>query len=864
MSHSTLITDYLGTGTAASRPVAPNLPTGCLGVWLASDTGEASLWNGSTWQDIASVNTIVSGNGIAQTGSIFGTGTVSVKLGAGLSFSSGSIVAAVPSLTAGAGIASVTSGTIVANYQAAAVTALGTGLSNTSGTLSASASSLTAGAGIVSVTSGTIVANYQGTTVTSLGTGLANVAGALTPNWRAGTVTSVSTGLDLTAGVLTATGVASLTAGAGITSVTSGTIVANWNGGTVAALAANQLVISSTTLGIKTGPTIQVVQGTSLMVVNSNTSTAFPATATTSSSLIVGADNLSAGPEVIAVAGTVTGTVGASLLIGGRINGSLASPSPLSTDDRIMGIAIRGYETAYSAARVIWTANAGSTWTGSNWENYQVFSTVPNGSTTATERMRLLSGGALLIGTTVAVGSEKLRVVGDVNTSGTETVGGIIINGGSVITAIGSGLTNTSGTLSAAAGSSALTPNIQTASYSVLATDVGKLVIANATTATTLTVPALATIGSNNVLEFTNINTGFVTVTVGGSNGTIDAAGTTFFLGKGQFARLTNNGTNWFTEGPGGFLLTSGGGGVAVCGTAHVMSGAVGNAFIGGGGTNTASGGNSGILAGASNSVSATNGQAIGATNTIGASANSSVLVGTSNTNNSSSTSMILGLSNTASSGNSVIVGILNNGGTGQSVLVGRSLTSTSGNNYALGETITMTGSSATSLGFQGNDRGNARALIRAFGGPGTTVGPSQTEDHMLWNTNHGTISVTLTTDGAAGSSANVASIGTKTSGLFWGSFIISDQANGNANTYYMATPGVITKGTSAATTVVSGVTILPGPTLGSGLILQAIPAITADTTNGGLAITYQPPLLNTDTIFAQAHIILDVMKGQA
>lgn len=255
MSHSTLITDYLGTGTIASRPTAPNLPAGCLGVWLASDTGAASLWNGSVWQDIASLNTVVSGNGIAQTGSIFGSGTISLKVGAGLTFSSG---------------------TLVGGWQATAVTSLGTGLTNTAGVLSASSSSLTAGAGIVSVTSGTIVANYQATTVTAIGAGLTNTSGTLTATGSGGTVTNVATnngvtggpitgsgtiglstrgtislmgnpgtavavpsdiaigpGLTLSAvGTLSATGVASLTAGAGIVSVTSGTIVANYQAAT--------------------------------------------------------------------------------------------------------------------------------------------------------------------------------------------------------------------------------------------------------------------------------------------------------------------------------------------------------------------------------------------------------------------------------------------------------------------------------------------------------------------------------------------------------------------------------------------------------------------------------------------------------
>jgi hypothetical protein len=54
MATSTLVTDYLGYGTAASRPASPNLPTGAVGIYFATDTGAVSLWNGSAWVTISS------------------------------------------------------------------------------------------------------------------------------------------------------------------------------------------------------------------------------------------------------------------------------------------------------------------------------------------------------------------------------------------------------------------------------------------------------------------------------------------------------------------------------------------------------------------------------------------------------------------------------------------------------------------------------------------------------------------------------------------------------------------------------------------------------------------------------------------
>lgn len=49
MAHSTLITDYMGYGVAASRPASPNVPSGCLAFYYATDTLVESAWNGAAW-----------------------------------------------------------------------------------------------------------------------------------------------------------------------------------------------------------------------------------------------------------------------------------------------------------------------------------------------------------------------------------------------------------------------------------------------------------------------------------------------------------------------------------------------------------------------------------------------------------------------------------------------------------------------------------------------------------------------------------------------------------------------------------------------------------------------------------------------
>lgn len=60
------LVDYLGSGTAAARPVAPVLTTGSIGIYYATDTGATSVWDGSSWHSIG-------GGGSVAWGSITGS-----------------------------------------------------------------------------------------------------------------------------------------------------------------------------------------------------------------------------------------------------------------------------------------------------------------------------------------------------------------------------------------------------------------------------------------------------------------------------------------------------------------------------------------------------------------------------------------------------------------------------------------------------------------------------------------------------------------------------------------------------------------------------------------------------------------------
>ncbi|HUY04999.1 MAG TPA: hypothetical protein VMV33_17105 [Rhodocyclaceae bacterium] len=81
MTYSSILTDYLGEGAAASRPATLSIAPTALGFFFAIDTGVLSAWDGTgvAWVDIGSgtVTTIIAGSGLAG-GTITSSGTISL------------------------------------------------------------------------------------------------------------------------------------------------------------------------------------------------------------------------------------------------------------------------------------------------------------------------------------------------------------------------------------------------------------------------------------------------------------------------------------------------------------------------------------------------------------------------------------------------------------------------------------------------------------------------------------------------------------------------------------------------------------------------------------------------------------------
>jgi hypothetical protein len=73
MANSTLIIDYIGYGTAASRPTTPPVASGVLALYFATDTLVMSGWTGASWV------TLTSSVSHAGLGAAINSGTVEIN-----------------------------------------------------------------------------------------------------------------------------------------------------------------------------------------------------------------------------------------------------------------------------------------------------------------------------------------------------------------------------------------------------------------------------------------------------------------------------------------------------------------------------------------------------------------------------------------------------------------------------------------------------------------------------------------------------------------------------------------------------------------------------------------------------------------
>lgn len=476
----------------------------------------------------------------------------------------------------------------------------------------------------------------------------------------------------------------------------------------------------------------------------------------------------------------------------------------------------------------------------------------------------------------------------------------------------GAGLTTTLGSTagsitSTGTLSSIRAPNAQTGTtYTVLDGDQGKLVTLSNASTIAVTLPQAGAASSFLSGWFTtvqNIGVGLVTITP--TTSTINGV-STLVLATNQAAVIFSNGTNYRAEiGGGVYSLASGAIALSVTdstsaggnargsgavdfqpygnrsaatqvasGTQSVVlgyrntastisavaigsaNGTSGNATLSIGGNNTASNTNSSAVGqqntasgshslgvGELNLATGTNSTALGFNNT--ASATSSVSIGDSNISITGGSTISIGKSNISSTTGSISIGDTAWAGT-----VG-----TSGGSISVGVQADILGGRSIGLGTQATDRINGGGHFLALanlGGSTSARGRSQIETYSFVNSTSGSSAVRLTTDGATASSFNVGALASAHSASFTVECNITDTVTAKVVTYTLA-QSILQRTTNEASTVLTanGGGVVAGPATAGGPTLAAGISVTADTTNGGLNISYTPPVANTDLFYA-------------
>lgn len=106
------------------------------------------------------------------------------------------------------------------------------------------------------------------------------------------------------------------------------------------------------------------------------------------------------------------GTVDAAMIQLQRASGTKAAPAPVSAANKIGQISFSGHNGSSFMDGATIEAHSMSAFTGVSAETYLKFTTTPNGSSTPTERMRIMSDGKVGIGTSSP--AYELHVLGQV------------------------------------------------------------------------------------------------------------------------------------------------------------------------------------------------------------------------------------------------------------------------------------------------------------------------------------------------------------------------------------------------------------------------------------------------------------------
>lgn len=405
---------------------------------------------------------------------------------------------------------------------------------------------------------------------------------------------------------------------------------------------------------------------------------------------------------------------------------------------------------------------------------------------------------------------------------------------------------------SAGGGGGALTFNNQTAAYTVVAGDLGKIVNCTANTFT-VSLTAAATLGSGFNCWIWNTGTGTITIDPNGAE-TIDG-NTTFVLRKGQGVEIICTGTAFRTGAPKQYYLYSENYDNTIGGrpTANNSLGAIAFHY------DAFATGNTSMAIGFSTNASGENASAIGyrasatGPNSTGLGANSAYQGSQAVTGNGA---MALGGSyasgtdsfaaananNTGTYGatqtNSVAIGYLAKAQGLYSAAIGFTCSSTASRTYSFGDTCNANAAKSIALG--SDALSNFVGKHAYANGSITANGDNQSGITILKRRTTDATATALTSDNAAAGATNQVILPNNSAFAFTGTVVARRQAAGGTESAAWKIEGLIRReGTAGSTTLVAStvtaISNVPAWTL----------ALSADTTNGGLAVTATGAAMN-------------------
>lgn len=393
-------------------------------------------------------------------------------------------------------------------------------------------------------------------------------------------------------------------------------------------------------------------------------------------------------------------------------------------------------------------------------------------------------------------------------------------------------------------GPSAITISNKTGAYTVVAGDLGTIINCTANTFT-VSLTAAATLGSGFNCWIWNTGTGTITIDPNGAE-TIDG-NATFVLRKGQGVEIICTGTAFRTGAPKQYYLYSENYDNTIGGrpTANNSLGAIAFHY------DALATGNTSMAIGFSTNASGENASAIGyrasatGPNSTGLGTNSAYQGSQAVTGNGA---MALGGSY-ASGTDSFAAAITNNtstyGATGaNAVAIGYRAVASGTGAVNLGYNGTCSGSYSRNFGFESTATGEYSTIVNGSGANdngiwgkcvigAAFVGGGQRTFVQLRATTTGNTATVLVANGAAAGAANQVILPNNSAFAFTGTVVARRQASGGTESAAWKIEGLIRReGTAGSTTLVaSTVTAIsnaPAWTL----------ALSADTTNGGLAVT--------------------------